>query len=141
MFYIYAWNGFIFPSFSNGTSCSPSCYDTGTWNIAFQGTDGDRESTPQAICEGNLVATGTIKATSLNPYDTAEPITVYLMKEQRGIDPVIKVREVEVDVNGRPSSFRINAGDVELGNYYIEVVEGESPKSVQYSGYGDFYLE
>ncbi|OIK22645.1 hypothetical protein [Bacillus amyloliquefaciens] len=132
--------GLIFPQ-SQIVQAAPSCYNSGTWKIAILGADSDNESTPQAICKGNLVVTGNIKATSINPRANANPARVYLKREQSGVDPVIKETEVKITVNGKASSVSINAGDVPLGNYYILIETGRSNDEIEYSGSGTFQLK
>ncbi|MBY0598227.1 hypothetical protein [Bacillus bingmayongensis] len=135
--------GIIMP---NSANAAVDCYDSGTWKVSFDDNgDGYNESDPQAICEGNLVASGSIQASTAG-YNPPNPgtvdVTIYLMQEKRGPDKVINKKKLTLKVNGNAKNFTINAGDQdEIKNYYIKVETGSSDHSLQFVGSGDFELK
>ncbi|WP_318582176.1 hypothetical protein [Bacillus paranthracis] len=112
-------------SLSSPTALAVDCYDSGSWNIVHSSNpdDGtDNYSKEQAICAGNLVAEGSIKVKSVHPNPGKLTLTIYLMEERRGPDKKIKTKTIKnYEVNSGSTPIKINAGDIELGNYYIEI--------------------
>ncbi|MFD3218940.1 hypothetical protein [Bacillus sp. BR_7a] len=126
----------------NSANAAVECYDSGVWDFAFGSKgDGKDESELQAICEGNLVASGSIKASRAGHGQSdagTVRVTVFLMKEKRGFDEVIKEKEMTLTIGGSAKKLTINAGDVPLGNYYIKVETGKGGSSFQITGSGTF---
>lgn len=129
-------------SIPNSANAAVECYDSGVWDVSFGSKgDGNTESELQAICEGNLVASGSIKALRAGHGQSdagTVTVTVSLMKEKRGLDETIKEKEMTLSIGGSAKKLTINAGDVPLGNYYIRVETGKGGSSFQITGYGTF---
>ncbi|CAM4082051.1 hypothetical protein BAMA_16605 [Bacillus manliponensis] len=121
---IFATLGIAF-SLSSPTALAVDCYDSGTWDIVHSSNpyDGTKDySKEQAICAGNLVTDGSIKVKSTHPNPGELTLTISFKEERRGPDKTIKTKTIKnYEVNSGSKSIKINAGDVELGNYYIEI--------------------
>lgn len=128
----------------SSTNAAVECYNSGTWSITLSHNPeaGTKDySELQAICKGNLVASGSLKATSTSPNGGSVTVTVSVMQEKFGFDTTVKEQDIKLTLNGSAKNFTINAGDVPLGNYYIKVKIGENEQEITILGSGNFKLK